>query len=98
METIRRLETENAEKDADREREKGLFEEKLREARTKENKAERERKQAVGNTNVVLERARAAESSQIALMYELCQHRFEKVQEEIHVGMSEAEKSFKRYI
>ena len=95
-EIIRRLENENAEKEAEKEREKCIFEEKLRDARTKENKAEKERKQALSNLSAANDRARAAEAAQVPLLYAIQQYRFDKAQEEVQSGLAEAEKNLKR--
>ena len=97
QEVIRSLENENLEKDVEKDRIKVLFEEKLREARSKETKADIERKQAVLNANNALERARIAEAGQVALTYELHRRRFEKLREEIQLGVSEAEKNLRRF-
>ena len=96
-ERIRLLEYEKYEKDGEKDRIKGVFEERLREARNKEAKAEKERKQALLISNNTLERAKAAEVGQVRLMLKLLEQNFERTRKDIKIGVIEAEKCLRRY-
>ena len=96
QERIRQLEYEKFEKDGERDRLKKAFEERLGEARSREIKAEKERKQAVVSSTGARERARTAEVGQIRLTYELHEKRFERARETIQQGLGEAEKALMR--